>query len=91
MRSLNILESILKISDPVARLYYTRQRRLELQEILFQPESTLSEDELQCIRADEIALGILEKVQRNDLEYLVHPAPVHVDTLNPESKNTLAS
>lgn len=62
-----LMNSVFEIQDLRARLVFIRQKRQELQEILLQADDAFTDDDLQLLQADDIALGMLERAYLDHL------------------------
>lgn len=62
-----LMNSVFEIQDLRARLVFIRQKRQELQEILLKADDAFTDDDLQLLQADDMALGMLERAYLDHL------------------------
>lgn len=62
-----LINAVFEIEDLKARLTFIRAKRMELQDLLFQSDLPYSDEQIQILQADEIALSMLERAYLDNL------------------------
>ncbi|MEB3288151.1 MAG: hypothetical protein VKJ04_11700 [Vampirovibrionales bacterium] len=62
-----LLSSIFEIDDLKLRLAYIHQKRIDILDLLSQRDIPYSDEQIQMLQADEIALGMLERAYLDSL------------------------